>query len=102
MNKPVKPNRKIYITNSKTFYFDHVSNKVSLDFFLSWVKESLPKGSSDVTISLDEDYEYETGEHLSSYLSLSWKEKIINTSYDKDLIKYQKKLKKWKNEQCQK
>lgn len=102
MKKPIKPSKKIEASCSETFSFDHVSNKVSLDFFLDWIKQTLPKESYDVTISLEDDYEYETGEHIISYIVLSWKEQIDNSSYDKDQVKYQKKLKKWKKEQCQK
>ncbi len=100
MRKPKKPTKKIEVPNSCSFYFDHTSNKVSIDYFLNWVKETVPKGAKDITLSMGEDYCCETGDHISSYLVLSWKEKVKNTRYVSEMKKYEKQLKEWK-EQCQ-
>lgn len=96
MKEPKKPTKKIEVMNSRSFYFDHVSNKVSIDYFLTWIKETVPKGAKDITLSMDEDYCYETGDHISSYLVLSWKEKVKNTRYVSEMKKYESKLRKWK------
>lgn len=101
MKKPEKPTKKIVVPNSRSFYFDHASNKVSIDYFMNWVKETVPKGGWDITLSMDEDYDFESGEHISSYLVVSWKEKVKNTRYVSEMKKYEKKMKEWK-EQCQK
>jgi hypothetical protein len=89
-----KPTKTILVPHCRTFYFDHVSNKVSIDYFMDWIKETVPKGAVDVTIGMDEDYDYESGDLLSSNIVVSWKQKAKNTRYVSE-------MKKWKK-QCQK
>jgi hypothetical protein len=98
MNKPTKPSKKIEIENSKIFYFDFSSKKVSLKHFLDWIKKSLPKGSFDVTLELDEEpgyYDDEVCYGGPTNLVVGWKQIVINKNYDSDLKKYNKKLEKW-------
>lgn len=103
MNKPKKPSKKIELEYSGRFYFDHVSKKISLKFFLDWIKDTAPKGSYDISVSLDEEPEYCycdeicCGHGTTSYLAIYWKRKVPNKLYDKELKKYKKKLVKWKN-----
>jgi hypothetical protein len=101
VNKPTKPKKKIYLPAGTTFYFDHTSKKVSLSYFLDWIKETLPKGATDVTISMDEDCSEYDGSIISCYLQVEWKVKRDNPRYEKEFKKYKKQLAEWK-EQCRK
>ena len=101
IDKPQKPKKKILLPASRTFYFDYTSKKVSLDYFLGWVKENAPKGAKDITISIDEDIDYETGYTNSCNILVEWKVKMDNVRYDSQMKKYKKQLAKWK-EQCKK
>ena len=95
MKKPIKPEKKIVCELSRDFYFDHVSNKVSLDAFLAWIKETVPFGAIDITLSLDEEYDYYDGGIASCQIQLGWKKIIDNPNYEKEIKKYNKKLSKW-------
>ncbi len=88
-----KPTKTIWVPNSCTFYFDHVSPKVSIDYFNNWVKETVPKGATDVTLTIDEDYD-DDGNVISSYLVLSWKQKAKNTRYVSEMKKWKKQCRK--------
>lgn len=99
--KPVKPQKKIYLPAARTFYFDHVSNKVSLGFFLDWIKSNVPKSSKDVTLSIDENFDDYDGTIISCNIRVEWKVKMDNVSYDRQMKQYKKNLAKWKK-QCQK
>lgn len=101
MNKPQKPSKKIEQPGSLTFYFDHASNKVSLEYFNQWVEDNLPGGAYDVALTMDEDYDYYSGEIVSVNLQIEYKTLIDNTRYVSQMKKYKKQLAKWK-EQCQK
>lgn len=101
VNKPQKPNKIVEQPGSMTFYFDHSSNKVSLDYFNQWVKDNLPKGAYDVSLSLDEEYDHYSGEIMTTNLQVEYLIKVDNAKYDSQMKKYQKQLAKW-NEQCQK
>lgn len=99
MNKPVKPKKKVLFPRSKTFEFNHASKKVSLLRFLDWCYAQLPKKAVDVTLELREDIDYTDEGDFSSfftYLELAWEEEGDNPDYDNDMIKYKKKLDKWK------
>lgn len=98
MNKPIKPTKKIEQPNSMTFHFDHASNTVSLEHFNQWVKDNLPIGAFDVALSLDEDYDYYSGEITSVYLRIEYKIWVPNTRYVSQMTKYNKQLAKWKKE----
>lgn len=95
MQEPKKPTKKIEVRKSTLFPFDYVSKKVSLSYFLNWVKENLPKGSKDITLELAEEWCYED---CITSLEVGWTEVQENTSYEKDMVKYEKKLKKWKKQ----
>jgi len=99
MRKPITPTKKVEQPGSLTFYFDHVSNRVSLDYFNQWVKDNLPKGSFDVALTLDEDYDYYSGDIISVYLRVEYKTLVDNTRYKSEMKKHEKQLAKWK-EQC--
>lgn len=101
MNKPRKPLKKIVQPGSVYFYFYHAFNKVSLAYFNDWINENLPKGAFDITLSLDEDFDYESGEYISSSIEVGYKILINNTRYVSEMKKYNKRLIKWKKEQCQ-
>lgn len=92
IKKPEKPTKKIVQKNSVTYDFNWVSKKVSLDSFLEWCKESIPKSARSVTLELREDWEYDD---CFTYLELEWEETVDNTNYSKDIEKYKKKLAKW-------
>lgn len=99
MIKPQKPQNKFEIKNSTTFYFDHVSNKVSLNYFIDWCKKQIPKQAKDITLSLETEYYYDDSE---THLVLNWKEFVENKSYKKQMKSYKKKLLKWKEQnKCQ-
>ena len=89
--KPIKPTKY-----SKNFPFSFVSPKVSLEYFIEWCKKEIPKSAPDVTIELKEDWNYDD---CNCYLEFSWKQKTINENYEKELKKYNNKL---KSDKCQK
>ena len=95
MKKPIKPEKKIALRYSATFPFDHVSNKVPLSYFNSWVDDMVPEGAKDITIGLKHEYEPDNCYWMASYLEISWEMLTINPDYDKQIKKYQAKLKKW-------
>lgn len=95
ITKPVKPKKRITIRNSATYDFNWVSKKVSLAVFQAWCKDTIPANAKDVTLELVEDWEYDS---CFTYLRLEWEETVKNDQYDKQLIKYEKKLKKYKNQ----
>lgn len=96
MKEPVKPEKKFYQEHNANFYFDHVSSKVSIEYFLAWVKETTPPGAIDITLTLDENYDDYDGNLMDVDLQLGWKTIIDNLFYDKEMQKYEKKLAKWK------
>lgn len=96
--KPEKPKKYKLVSNSASYHFDFVSNKVSLLVFLDWIKESLPKGAEDVTIGLENDHYYDDS---MTWIELRWKEKATNTKYVSQMKKYNKQLEEWKK-QCRK
>jgi hypothetical protein len=91
MNKPQKPNKKIECAEGKTFYFDHSSHTVSLQYFLDWIKENAPKEAYDFTISMDECIDENEGYILGCNIYVGWKRKIKNKTYAADLKRYQRK-----------
>lgn len=96
MREPTKPKKKIIIEGSTPFYdFDFACKKVSLQHFLDWCKKSLPPKAKDVTIEIDETWEYDD---CIVSLVLNWKQEIPNEDYKKELKKYYKKLAKWEKE----
>ena len=98
LKKPEKPKKWKLVTNSESYHFDFVSNKVALSVFLDWIKESVPEDAENVTISLEDDHYYDDS---MTWIELQWKEKVPNTKYISQMKKYEKQLKEWK-EQCQK
>ena len=92
--KPIKPTKIIEQPGSLTFYFDHVSNRVSLEYFNQWIKDNLPKGAYDVGLAMDEDYDYYSGEITAVYLRIEYKIKVKNTRYVSQMKKYEKQLAK--------
>ena len=92
MRKPKKPTKTVLMQKSKYLDFNYTSKEISIDYFYSWIKENVPKDAVDVTLSLDQDCEF------LSYLSINWKQKINNINYDKEMIKYKKKLAKYNKE----
>ena len=101
MDKPIKPSKKVEARGARTFYFDHVSKKVSVLTFLDWLREELPDGAYDATLSIEEDVNEENGDILSCNILLEWKFLTLNTRYKSETKKYEKQLAKWKK-QCQK
>ena len=61
------------IKRSKQFCFDHVSNKVSLDYFLDWIKENVPKNADDITIGLEDEFNC-MGGVVGAHIVMEWKE----------------------------
>ena len=74
MSKVKKPTKKILIYNSKTFIFEHVSNKVSLSYFLDWAQEAIPKNAEDITLELREEFDDNGDAYINTSLVLNWKE----------------------------
>jgi hypothetical protein len=95
--KPEKPKKKITQRQTATFDFNWVSKKVAIETFLAWVKETTPTGAKDVTLELIEDWDYYGNDCVTS-LELAWDEVIDNPNYEKEMKKYQKKLKAWKEQ----
>jgi hypothetical protein len=93
--KPKSPKKKITIKHSTTYDFNWVSKKVSLEHFLAWIKATIPPRAKDVTLELREDWEYDS---CLTYLELAWDVIESNPDYEKQLKKYQKKLKAWKEQ----
>ena len=88
----IKPSKKIIVNESISFHeFDFACKKVSLSHFMKWCKEKIPARAQDVTLELVEDWQYDS---CFPYLELSWKRKIDNPHYEKELRKYEKELKK--------
>jgi hypothetical protein len=101
MDKPMKPKKKIERPHHVNFYFDYVSNKVSLDHFLSWIKETIPSKAKNITIELGEEYgDYAEDGIINHWIQLNWNEMVRNINYEKQIKKYEKKLARWKK--CQK
>lgn len=96
MNKPEKPKKKVIIVGSATYDFNWVSKKVSWDGFQEWVRSAVPSGAKDVTLELREDWSYDS---CFTYLEISWKKRMLNHHYDKELEKYKRKMKKWQKQQ---
>lgn len=102
LEKPIKPKRRMSIRHRANFYFDHASNKVSLPYFLTWIKEQVPKNAKDTTIELEDEYgDYAEDGIIKSWIQVSWDVSIKNKSYPAEMKKYQKQLIKWKK-QCRK
>jgi hypothetical protein len=93
--KPDKPKKKITQRQTASFDFNWVSKKVAIGTFLAWIKETTLAGAKDVTLELKEDWEYD--DCLTS-LELSWDKVVDNPHYEKEMKKYQKKLKAWKEQ----
>lgn len=98
ISPPIKPELKVGQPGSLTFYFDHTSNKVSLEYFNRWVKDNLPQGAYDVGLTLEEDYDYYSGDIVSVDLKIEYKTLVDNTRYVSQMKKYEKQLAKWKKE----
>lgn len=97
LTKPEKPKKQITAHKTITFPFDWTSKKVAMGYFLAWVKDNTPAGAKDVTLELQEDWDYYDSSVITS-LEIAWNEVIVNPDYDKELKKYEKKLNKWKKE----
>jgi len=98
--KPIEPNKKIFI--EKYISFNEISyscNKISLDYFLSWIKENVPFDATDVTLSLNEEYSDYDGNLIGCHIQIGYKILIDNPRHEKEMEKYRKKMVKWKNQQ---
>lgn len=97
LSKPKKPYKYVVVERSSYFYFDHISNKINLNYFLDWCKKTPPKQAKNINISLVEDIMYDL---VIANIKLSWEIKQLNPDYDKELKNYNKDLAKWRK-QCQ-
>jgi hypothetical protein len=98
--KPKKPEKRITVRRSTDYPFDWTCKKVAFGSFLNWAKGNTPAGAKDVTLELKEEWDY-YGNDCTTSLELSWDEVVDNPDYERELKKYETKLKRWK-EQCQK
>lgn len=93
-----KPEKKIKITNKSMLHHNFISNNnVALETFLTWIKEAVPHNAENVRIELssEDDYDWEGGIVSSTpQLNIAWTETIDNDAYDKQMIKYEKWMKK--------
>lgn len=97
--KPKKPEKMITVDGMATFYnWDRFNKSVPLDTFLAWCKTNTPKGATDVVINVDESWEYDD---CIVSLELHWKQVVPNPDYEREMKKYDTKLKRWEK-QCQK
>ena len=97
--KPKMPEKMITVDGMETFYdWDRYNKNIPLDAFLAWCKEKTPKGATNVSIRVDESWEYDD---CIVSLELHWKQVVPNPDYERELKKYDTKLKRWKA-QCQK
>lgn len=95
--KPEKPKKRITVRNTAEAPFDWTCKKLSIEFFLNWVKENTPANADDVTLELREDWDY-YGNDCTVTLELAWNEVIDNPNYEREMKKYKKKLKKFKEQ----
>lgn len=95
MTKPEKPKKRITVRRTADAPFDWTCKKLSIGFFMDWVKQTTPAGAKDVTLELREDWDY-YGNDCTVSLELAWDEVIDNPNYDSEMKKYEKKLKKFK------
>ncbi len=98
--KPKKPEKRITARISVEYPFDWTDKKVAMPTFLAWVKENTPARAENVTLELKEEWDY-YGNDCTISLELSWVEVVDNPDYEREMKKYDTKLKKWK-EQCKK
>jgi hypothetical protein len=100
--KPKKPKKRIEVAKTARFdAFDFTCKKVSIKFFLDWLKKTTPRKAKDVTLELSEDMDYDYDGNLSNiwtHIELGWKEVIDNPDYEREMKKYEKKLKKFKEQ----
>lgn len=98
-SKPEPPQKRIIATVEKTFPFDNylyqLRDGAPLADFLNWVKNTLPDGTSDLRIMVNEDWCYDD---CTTSLAISWREEIDNPHYDKEMKKFEKAIKKWEKE----
>ena len=98
LEKLEEPKKRIMIERTENLDLDHVSNKVSVGYFLSWIAQHTPNQNiEDITISLDEEWcdDYYSGSGIiACYIQIGWKEEIDNPHYEAEMKKYQKKLAK--------
>lgn len=100
LTKPEKPKKRITVRRAADAPFDWTCKKLSIGFFLDWVKKTTPANAKDVTLELKEDWDY-YGNDVFVSLELAWDETIDNPDYEREMKKYEKKLARWKK-QCQK
>jgi hypothetical protein len=91
MKKPIKPEQMIWAESSNTI---HCSNRMPLDLFM----KELPVQSNFVkeimVFTLDDN-----GDCLGvPYIEITWKELVKNIYYDREMKKYEAKMKKWKKQ----
>lgn len=101
MRKPIEPEKMITINGMVEFHdWDYWhDNKVPFEDFTAWCTKNVPTGATDTSLKLNKSWEYDD---CIVSLELHWKQMVPNPNYNKDLKKYEKKLVKWKKEQCQK
>lgn len=80
-----KSNKYVEISCSSIFYFDHVSNKVSLGAFLAWIKNYTKHNARDVTLSLAEDFIDDGDTVICQGIKLEWKRKIKSPEKKKSI-----------------
>ena len=72
---------------------------VSLDHFIRWCSEKKVPINAELKIDKNEDYDMD-GNLCSSFprIELAWNEYQDDPNFDKQMKKYQTKLKKWKKQ----
>lgn len=96
MKKPEEPQKRVTFPKSQNFPFsDHWiswnNQSVPLDKFLDFFKK-VPTNAQNPRVTLREEWCYDD---CSVYLELAWEEESDNPQYEKQMEKYQTKLKKW-------
>jgi hypothetical protein len=98
IKEPKKPSKRITVKQERIFSDWQTWDKKDAlwSTFSNWANRQIPSNATDVKIGIDEDWWYDD---CVSSLIISWKEETDNPDYDKEMIKYEKKLVKW-NKQC--
>ena len=98
ITKAKVPEKTIIEQKTATYDFNYVSKKVALATFIEWCEDKVPFGATDITIELQETWEYDD---CFTSLELAWTQEVPNPNYESDCKKYEAKLKKLEK-QCQK
>jgi hypothetical protein len=94
MKVPIKPQKRITISDYEVIASGY--SKLPIQDILVGV-EIAGKQNMFLELSLDGEHDYDAC-NCNPVLQLIWEEEIDNPHYDKEMKKYETKMKKWKKE----